>query len=420
MRLLVLSHFYPLPANNGTKMRTWALLRALAAEGHDVTLLTFADPHEADGREAELRQVCNQVECLPWTLPSLSSSRKHAARLKAILSPLPYGVLRFQSEAMKQAVLGLLRGHSFDAIFCMAPYVLINLPAALPVPLILNNHNLEYIILHRYLIHDANPARRLYARLEARKMKAWEQRAWSAANLVTACSEHDKHLMNQLCPNLFVAVLPNVIDVDTYAPSLGDDGQTVLYAGGMDWYPNRDAVKFFVSDIMPELRKSAPGVRFVVAGRSDSDDFPAKFTTISDVHFTGTVPDMRPEMAKAAVSVVPLRIGSGTRLKILEAAAMAKPIVSTRVGAEGLDFVDGEEIILADDPKLFARAVADLLADSSRRARLGQAARRRVEQQYGFPALRTALRAALEKLAGHPPEPGSGAVAAISHRQVAA
>src|ERR1039458_10188053 len=111
MRLLVLSHFYPLPANNGTKMRTWALLRALAAEGHDVTLLTFADPHEADGREAELRQVCNQVECLPWPLPSLSSSRKHAARLKAILSPLPYGVLRFQSEAMKQAVLGLLQWH---------------------------------------------------------------------------------------------------------------------------------------------------------------------------------------------------------------------------------------------------------------------------------------------------------------------
>jgi glycosyltransferase involved in cell wall biosynthesis len=321
---------------------------------------------------------------------------------------------------MKQAVLGLLRGHSFDAIFCIAPYVLINLPTSLPAPLILDNQNLEYIILHRYLTYDANPARRLYARLEARKMRAWEQRAWSWANLATACSEHDKRLMNQLCPNLFVAVVPNVIDVNTYAPSLGDDGQTVLYAGGMDWYPNRDAVEFFVSDIMPELRKSSPGVRFVVAGRSDSGGFPAKFTTIPDVHFTGTVPDMRPEMAKAAVSVVPLRIGSGTRLKILEAAAMAKPIVSTRVGAEGLDFVDGEEIILADDPKLFARAVADLLADSSRRARLGQAARRRVEQQYGFPALRKALRAALEKLAGHPPEPGSGSVAAISHRQVAA
>jgi len=420
MRLLVLSHFYPLPANNGVKMRTWALLRALATEGHDVTLLTFADPHEADGHEAELRKVCNQVECLPWTLPSLSSSRQYAARLKALLSPLPYGVLRFQSEAMKQGVLGLLRGHSFDAIICESPYMLINFPATLPAPLILDNHNLEYIILQRYLTHDANPARRLYVWLEARKLRAWEQRAWSWANLVTACSEQDKRLMNRLCPDLFVAVVPNVIDVDTYAPSLDDDGQTVLYAGGMDWYPNRDAVEFFVADIMPELRKSAPGVRFEVAGRSDSDGFPAKFATISDVDFTGTVPDMRPEMAKAAVCVVPLRIGSGTRLKILEAAAMAKPIVSTRVGAEGLDFVDGEEIILADDPKLFARAVSGLLADSALRPKLGQAALRRVQQQYGFPALRIALRAALEKLAAQPPQPGSGSEAAISHRQVAA
>jgi glycosyltransferase involved in cell wall biosynthesis len=398
MRLLVLFHFYPLPADNGVKMRTWALLRALAAEGHHITLLTFASATQDSDHAAEVGRVCRQVDCLPWELPSLSSSRQYAGRLTALFSSLPYGVLRFRSEVIKQHLVRLLRSRSFDAILCEEPYLLINLPASLPAPLIVDNHNLEHIVLERYLAHDANPARRVYARLESKKLGSWEQQAWRRANLLMACSEHDKQLMLRLCPGLLVAVVPNALDVDTYAPAPDDEGETVLYTGGMDWYPNRDAVAFFVSNILPKLRRSAPNIRFVVAGRNASDNFHTKFSRHQDVCFTGAVPDMRSEIAKAAVCVVPLRIGSGTRLKILEAAAMAKPIVSTRVGAEGLDFVDGREIVLADDPKAFAGAVADLLRNASRRRELGQAARRRVEIRYSLPALRAALRAAFAEL----------------------
>jgi glycosyltransferase involved in cell wall biosynthesis len=398
MHVLVLFHFYPLPADNGVKMRTWALLRALAAEGHHITLLTLASPRQVDEHAAEVRQVCRQVECLPWHLPSLSSSRQYASRLIALFSSLPYGVLRFQSEAVKQHLLRLLRSHKFDAILCEEPYLLVNLPASLPAPLIVDNQNLEHIVLERYLAHDPNPARRLYARLESKKLASWEQQTWSRARLVTACSEHDKQLMRRLCPGLSVAVIPNTIDADAYTPASNDDGETVLYTGGMDWYPNRDAVQFFVASVLPELRRSAPNLRFVVAGRGASDGFCAKFARLPDVRFTGHVPDMRTEIAKAAVCVVPLRIGSGTRLKILEAAAMAKPVVSTRVGAEGLDFAHGREIVLADEPKAFAGAVADLLRDASRRRELGRAARRRVEECYSLAALRTAVRAALAEL----------------------
>jgi glycosyltransferase involved in cell wall biosynthesis len=355
----------------------------------------LASPRQIDEHAAEVRQVCRQVECLPWHLASLSLSRQYASRLIALFSSLPYGVLRFRSEAVKQHLLRLLGSHNFDAILCEEPYLLVNLPASLPAPLIVDNQNLEHVVLERYRAHDPNPARRLYARLESKKLASWEQQAWSRAHLVTACSEHDKCLMRRLCPSLSVAVIPNTIDVDAYAPALNDDGVTVLYTGGMDWYPNRDAVEFFVASVLPELRSAAPNIRFVVAGRSASDGFCAKFACFRDVHFTGPIPDMRAEIAQAAVCVVPLRIGSGTRLKILEAAAMAKPIVSTRVGAEGLDFADGKEIVLADEPGAFARAVADLLADPLRRKTLGKAARHRVEQQYGFAALRSALRKAL-------------------------
>jgi glycosyltransferase involved in cell wall biosynthesis len=418
MRLLVLFHFYPLPADNGIKMRTWALLRALAAEDHDITLLTLASPTQVAEYAAEVHRVCRQIECLPWELPSLSSSRQYAGRLMALFSSLPYGVLRFQSEAIKQHILRLLSRHSFDAILCEEPYLLIDLPASLPAPLILDNQNLEHIVLDRYLTHDPNPARRLYARLESRKLGSWEQQAWSRANLVTACSEHDRQLMRQLCPGLSVAVIPNTIDVDSYIPAPNDDGQTVLYTGGMDWYPNRDAVEFFAANILPELRSSAPNIMFVVAGRSALDNFQAKSARLRHVRFTGPVPDMRAEIAKASVCVVPLRIGSGTRLKILEAAAMAKPIVSTQIGAEGLDFADGEEIILADRPEAFARAVADLLADPLRRKMLGKAARRRVEQQYGFAALRSALREALTQVTGNKSPVGAKPALALSSEMV--
>jgi glycosyltransferase involved in cell wall biosynthesis len=193
-------------------------------------------------------------------------------------------------------------------------------------------------------------------------------------------------------------VVPNVVDTDHYQPSGAEEPCTVLYQGGMDWYPNRDAVEFFVSAILPRLRASVPEARFVVGGRSPSDEFRRRFAAVPGIEFTGTVPDMRTEIARAAVCVVPLRIGSGTRLKILEAAAMAKPIVSTRVGAEGLDFVGGREIVLADEPKAFAEAVADLLRDASRRRELGRAARRRAQECYSLPVLRTAVSAAFAEL----------------------
>jgi len=259
------------------------------------------------------------------------------------------------------------------------------------IPVILNSHNIEHFVLQRYVDLERNPAKRLYAWSEMRKLRNWEKHTCRRVALAMACSEHDCQLLSSLCPDLRVAVVPNVVDVDRYVPQREAASSTILFQGAMDWFPNRDAVTFFVDRILPAFRQSLPHVRFVVAGRNPSPGFVSNFAGVSEMEFTGTVVETRDEIAKAAVCVVPLRIGSGTRLKILEAAAMAKPIVSTRVGAEGLEFVDGEEIVLADEPSEFARAVVDLLVDPVRRRTMGLAARRRVEIQYSMPALRSAL-----------------------------
>jgi glycosyltransferase involved in cell wall biosynthesis len=399
MRILAVSLSFPLPINNGYRIRVWSLLETLAAEGNAIHLLAFGEPAELEGYRKTVRTVCQTAEVVPHGTTSLSSGTDYRRRLIALFSKQPYGVARFRSPVMASRIKAWLREGSIDAVLCEEPYALVNFPSFLPVPLIVDSQNLEHVVIDRYLTCEPNPTRRAYAWLESQKLKAWEQQAWSRASLVMACSEHDQRIIAKICPHRPVVVVPNVVNVGDYHATLGSNSLTVLFTGGMDWYPNRDAVEFFTSAVLPKLRSLVPGVEFVVAGRSPSERFRRHFAEVPDVKFTGTVPDMRAELAKAPVCVVPLRIGSGTRLKILEAAAMAKPVVSTRVGAEGLEFVDGKEIVLADEPRAFAQAVAGFLNDASRRHTVGCAARRRVEQQYSLPVLRKAVRHALALLA---------------------
>jgi glycosyltransferase involved in cell wall biosynthesis len=379
-------------------MRTWALLRALAAEGHSIVLLAFADRRELDGNETVLNSVCERVEWVPREHASLSMSRDYLARFSHIFLDMPHSVLGFRSQSMKKRIHQLVDSERIDAIFCEETQPLVNVGDHLPVPLILDNQNVEHLILSRYTAYERNPVKRLYARLEARKLKNWERQSCQRAAVACACSEYDRALLQALSPEVPVVVVPNIVDTDTYQPGGLEDKSKLLYQGGMDWYPNRDAVEFFVTQIFLRIRRQVPDVKFVVAGRNPPEEFRQRLSSIPGIQFTGTVPDMRSEIASAAVCVVPLRIGSGTRLKILEAAAMAKPIVSTRLGAEGLEFQDGQEIVLADEPAAFADAVVKLLRAAPDRVRLGQAARKRAEQDYSFHALGASLRSTIRVL----------------------
>jgi glycosyltransferase involved in cell wall biosynthesis len=398
MRILFTTLAYPFPPTNGQRLRNWALLHALVEEGHDVSLVSFAEPKEMAGDHNEAEKLCQSVERVPLPVGGNGHEGAHFSRLQALSSPLPYGAWRHKSEAMRSAIERRLASDSFDLLICDDVYNFQNLPVQTRVPVILNKHDITHVILRRYLGFERNPLKIGYAWMEYRKLRRWETHACAVSASVFACSECDRDILQALSPGARFAVVPNVIDVTKYEPAKTDDGKTILYVGALDWFPNQDAVTFFGTEIFPKLRELAPEATFRVVGRHPPEELRRRFAQVSGVEFTGMVPDVRTEIEKAAMCVVPLRIGSGTRLKILEAAAMGKPVVSTRIGAEGLNFRDGAEIILSDEPQEFAQAVASLLSSPSRRTAMGMQARGRVEREYSLPALRGALRRALEDL----------------------
>lgn len=397
MRVLFVALDPPFPATNGHRMRTAEMLKALAADAHELTFVSFLEERDSVDRDG-LKSLCQTVELLPPTISGRGGVAGYVGRLRALTTPLPYTAYRFSSKVMQASLARHLSSGQFDLILCDQAFSTANLPQAKLPPVVVDTLQISFVLLRRYLRRVHNPLVRAYAGIEYLKMRRWELAACARASGLVACSEIERRQYAALCPQTSVFLVPNVVDTDWFLPVDDPGGLTVLYTGGMDWHPNRDAVTFFAAAILPELRALVPGAVFRIAGRTPDDAFRRRFESVPGLEFTGMVPDMRREISRAAVCVVPLRLGSGTRLKILEAGAMEKAIVSTRLGAEGLEFRDGEEILLVDDPRSFARTVGELLDDAPRRLALGRAARRRVEKEYSAHVLQSALRQCLQEV----------------------
>lgn len=409
MRVLFLSSHLPIPANNGQAMRTQSLVRALAVEGHELTFIAFSSPDSP----ADLKPLsgwCRNVEGVPRRLINMSQGRDVFGRLIALATSKAYALSRFRSTRMRDRIRQHLE-EPFDLILADSIYVLINIPQT-KIPIALNCHNMEWLILERYANLERNPIKRWYASVEARRIRAFEQIAFKRSSVTMVCSDLERAALHRLDPNLPIVIVPNSVEGDLYS-SLESEGNansppTLLFQGGMDWYPNREAVRYFIEKVLVLIRYHRPDVLFVVAGRNPPKQFVDEFTALGAVEFTGTIPDMRSYLKRATLVVVPLRIGGGTRLKILEAGAAGKAVVSTRVGAEGLDLQEGKEIILADTPGDFANAVLALLRDNPRLQAVGHRARQKVLASYGFENVRKAVAemiSIVERQRPHRPNP---------------
>ncbi len=394
MRILFLSRWFPYPPDNGSRIRIFNILKQLAAH-HDVTLLSFGEPATVDEASAfALRQFCSDVRMIHYRAFRPSST----AALLGLVSTRPRSLVDAHSAEMSAAVADEVHGRHYDLVVAseldMAPY-------ALPVrgvPTLLEE--LELSVAKDAMERRASLAGRLRARLTWTKLSAYVRRILPIFAACTVVSEHERANLRRIAPDYMnVSVIPNAVDLQDYIGITRPvRPNTLTYSGALTYRANHDAVQYFLADIYPTIVDAVPDVTLRVTGRHTGVDLEA-LSTGPGVHYTGYVDDVRPAVAESCVSVVPLRIGGGTRLKILESMALGTPVVSTSKGAEGLEVTDGENILIADEPQAFARRVLDVLGSRELRHRLAIGGRRLVESTYDWRTVGRQLLAVVERAA---------------------
>jgi sugar transferase (PEP-CTERM/EpsH1 system associated) len=379
-----------LPLDKGGKLRTWHLMRHLAAR-HDITYLSFSDPSQTAEHRAGMRQVCSRLETVPRSDPPKGTLGFYLDAARYVIDPVPYAVAKYRARAYQARLEELLRIDGFDAVVCDFLPPLVNMPDALPCPSILFTHNVEAEIWRRHAETAANPVARHLLAQQWRRMLRFERRALSRFDLVLAVSHNDSESFQRLYPGALrrpVHVIQTGVDTQYFTPASAppDRPAHLVFSGSMDWLPNEDGMVYFVREILPLVRQAVPGTTVSIIGRAPT---PAvrRLGEEAGVEVTGSVDDVRPHVAAGCVYVVPLRIGGGTRLKIFEAMAMSKAVVSTTIGAEGLPVTDGRDILIADTPAAFAEAVVGLIRNEGWRRQLETEARRLVVERYDWSAV---------------------------------
>ena len=376
--ILMVAPSWPHPPTWGFAMRVYHLAKQLSRR-HRISLLTYGSPEIAT---AEGRSIFESVH---FVKAPASVRSKRPAQVRSLLSSRSHHFGGLRSRAMESALDQLLSERKFDIVQVESSQMAFAAERS-GVPVALDEHNVEYRLLERLAAAESSALRKAFGRLEAAKARPEELRAWARCNGSVFTSKEDLAVMRQTFPDKPACVVPNGVDVDHFKPAMtAAQPNTVVFTGAINYRPNTDAVAFFVREVMPRLRRVRPAARFVVVGQGA----PEWLIGMSGpyVEFTGAVRDVRPYLAMAAVVVAPLRVGSGTRLKILEAMAMGKAVVTTSVGCEGLGVVDGEHLQIADDAEQFAQETARLMSERDSSEQLGRQARALAERDYSWPVI---------------------------------
>lgn len=385
MNVLFLTPHLPYPPNQGAKLRNYALIHAVASR-YEVDLLTFGSPQLVASEIDHLRSFCRNV-----MLVAPPERSPHQRLRQALTSPLPDIAYRLASEPFAAALAEAL-ANDYDVVQVegieMAPYLLQVAREERRPRLIFDEHNAEYALQRRIFQTDLRSPRRwvgaLYSLLQWRRLVGYETRACAAADAVVAVSEQDAAALRRLRHGTTVTVVPNGIDTSRYTVVAHQGKPNLLFVGTLDYRPNVDAVLWCLNDILPRVRRAVPQVWLTLVGRSPAPQVQQVAAQREDVLLLPDVPDVRPYLAKASVCVVPMRMGSGVRLKVLEAMAAGVPIVSTTLGVSGLAVRPGEHALVADTAQAFADAIVALLRDRALRERLARSARALVEDWYDW------------------------------------
>jgi polysaccharide biosynthesis protein PslH len=390
LQLLYLSQFPPSPPSYGAQRRIHGLLSALSHR-HDVTAVSLISP-DLDPQEAEaaMRAYCKEVVLVParpW-----AGLGKRLLQLRALVSANSYEHHFFNLPALRPLLERLLTAKAFDVVNVEHPFLahlaLARAPQGEPLPVrVLDEHNIEFDLARQQAGSEHGFARRIHNAANWTKIRREEVEAFQSFDGVTFCSEADEQRARALVAPLCSAVVPNAVDVEHFKPSPQlppPDGSTVMFFGAINYFPNVDGLLYLLREVWPLLERSHPTARLKIVGQHPTPEILA--FQGPRVEVTGKVEDLRPHLSSAAVTVVPLRVGGGTRFKILEAMSMGRPVVSTSLGAEGISAQPGTDILLADDAQGFAAAVGRVLDDALLGRQLGARGRALVERQYSWEA----------------------------------
>lgn len=395
LNILCVSQMPASPPRFGAQARMHGLMTQLA-RNHDLTAVTLVDD-QFDTEECRLamQAYCREVVLVPNPHPSDGLS-KRLMQLQSLASGQSFERLRLRVPALQQALDRVLHAMSFDVVNLeftfLGNYHLRQAPSGQRLPaLIVDSHNIDYALARQYA-RAGGLTRRLYAGVNWRKLRREELQTYRDADGVYLCSTADQQRLLEQVPGAHTLVIPNAADVEYYQPRGTDpqpDGHTVVFFGHLSYFPNVDGVTYFVQEIWPRIAAVHPTARLRIIG----GQAPPSLQELArpGIELAGFVPDLRPHLAEATAVVVPLRLGGGTRLKIVEAMAMGKAIVSTTLGAEGIEAVPGRDLLVEDEPAAFAEAVNRLLAEPSLAARIGQSARQLAVQQYAWRGAARAL-----------------------------
>ncbi len=396
LSILCVSQMPASPPRFGAQARVHGLMTQLGRR-HDLTAVMLIDNQfDIDECRLAMQAYCREVVLIPnpYSREGLS---KRMLQFQSLTSPRSFERLRVTVPALQQALDRVLGGRQFDIVNLEFPYLgsfhLRQAPTGERIPpVVVDSHEIAYDLARQFARTGSSLGRRLYAGANWRKLRREELGTYRDADGVYLCSTVDERRLLDQIPGARTAVIPNAADIEFYLPRSTDpppDGRTVVYFGLLSTAPNVDAVLHFVQEIWPLITEAHPEAHCKIIGGHP----PPSLLALAGprVELTGFVSDLRPHLAAAAAVVVPLRLGGGTRLKIVEAMAMGKAIVSTTLGAEGIEAVVGRDILIADEPAAFGGAVSRLLAEPSLAARIGQSARQLAVDQYSWSGAAQAL-----------------------------
>lgn len=388
MTILLLTPYIPYPPNFGGTVRMYHMIRQLSGR-HSLHLVTL-NPSGNSSNRGELESLCETIRVVER--PRLD---KRIAQFASLLSPRSFQHRVHHTPAMAKAVRQALADHDVDLVLAEFSQMA-SLAVPPSVPLVVDQHNVEFDLIRR-MAKRSSGIRKLYNSIEAAKYRREELRALRASALTIATSQRDVDLMRELVPGLKTAVIENGVDTEFFRnPGCQPKPNTLVFVGAMHYFPNEDAAHFYMRHIHPLLAAQIPDLRVFFVGGKPTEEV-TQYAS-DNVEITGFVDDVRPYMHEASAFIVPLRMGGGTRFKVVEALAAGTPVVSTSLGSEGIPVTHGQELLIADTPREFADAVVRVLNDSDFADSLRTAGLDFVQKHFDWSVIGTKLNREIEKV----------------------